>query len=86
LIVIHSSFTILQYDRSHQFFFEDDDYDSFSINGFIEFNDDELEDKIETATEFKTASSNSAQVWQFFEKKEEIVNIQCVMKKMAVQF
>ena len=60
---------------TEEIFFIEDDYSSFLTNDFIEINDNELESKVEITTEPTTSSiaPNSAQVWQFFEKKDEIV-------------
>ena len=60
---------------TEEIFFIEDDYSSFLTNDFIEINDNELESKVEITTEPTTSSIafNSAQVWQFFEKKDEIV-------------
>jgi len=58
-----------------EIFFIKDDYSSFSTNDFIKINDNELESKVEITTEPTTSSiaPNSVQIWQFFEKKDEIV-------------
>ena len=60
---------------TEEIFFIEDDYSSFLTNDFIEINDNELESKVEIITEPTTSSiaPNSAQIWQFFEKKDEIV-------------
>ncbi len=60
---------------AEEIFFIKDDYSSFPTNDFIEINDNELESKVEITTEPTTSSivPNLAQVWQFFEKKDEIV-------------
>ena len=60
---------------TEEIFFIEDDYNSFSINDFIKINDNELESKVEITTEPTTSfiAPNSAQVWQFFEKKDEII-------------
>ncbi len=60
---------------TEEIFFIEDDYSSFPTNNFIEINDNELESKVEITTEPTTSSiaSNSTQIWQFFEKKDEIV-------------
>ena len=60
---------------TEEIFFIEDDYSSFLTNDFIEINDNELESKVEIITEPTTSSiaPNSVQVWQFFEKKDEIV-------------
>ena len=60
---------------TEEIFFIEDDYSLFPTNNFIEINDNKLESKVKIITEPTTSSiaSNSAQVWQFFEKKDEIV-------------
>ena len=58
-----------------EIFFIEDDYSLFPTNNFIEINDNKLESKVKIITEPTTSSiaSNSTQIWQFFEKKDEIV-------------
>src|SRR6266498_3085567 len=58
-----------------EIFFIKDDYSSFLTNDFIKINDNELESKVKITIEptISSIASNSAQVWQFFEKKDEIV-------------
>ncbi len=60
---------------TEEIFFIEDDYSLFPTNNFIEINDNKLESKVEIITKPTTSSiaPNSAQIWQFFEKKDEIV-------------